>query len=659
MKLKTSSILPLPKLALAAVISLSASAMAATNNWNTGDGTWDTSTANWASPTTWTNGDDAVFNNTAAATSITLSSGLTAGTVTVGSTGNNNANYTFTGSGLTATTFSVQGTTSNDLGTSSYPTTTLNNATLNVTNLYVGRAKLVIDGNSVVTATNIGGPGGDTNGAWGQLTIAGNANVTATNGISGGSTAWGINLDGGTLTTKGIDYGPHSYSGTTNIKFNGTLIKANQDNASFITASTGLDFAPDIQAGGAKIDSNGYTIGIGIGMGGTGALTKSGSGTLNLNVANSYTGGTFVNGGTLSLNHEPIGIANTAIGAMTSSNTVTINNGGTLTGTKNNWLGNTGLASGGANAISVVVNQGGTLKGGSGFVSGLGNVNLNGGTIEVTNGLGAYGWNASFTLGGDITVGGSSASYITTASGAGATANIYMANGSNGTGGTRTFTVADVTSSAASDLIVSARLAQGTVIKAGAGTLEMAAGASGAETAVAWQVNAGKLLVNSGVTVGNATVASGATLAGSGTVGDATITGILAPGNSIGTLNAGNTTWKGAATANADTIWEFELGAGNTSDLLNITGDFTKDDSAGSVFRFDFMNSGYAGVFKLVDWSNTTTFSSSDFSYTNLGGGLTGSFTINGSQLEFTAVPEPTTALASLLLTAGLLRRRR
>ena len=64
-------------------------------------------------------------------------------------------------------------------------------------------------------------------------------------------------------------------------------------------------------------------------MQGTGALTKSGSGTLNLNVANSYSGGTTVNGGTLSLNHEPTGIANTAIGAMTSSNTVTINNGGT------------------------------------------------------------------------------------------------------------------------------------------------------------------------------------------------------------------------------------------------------------------------------------------------------------------------------------------
>jgi MYXO-CTERM domain-containing protein len=36
-----------------------------------------------------------------------------------------------------------------------------------------------------------------------------------------------------------------------------------------------------------------------------------------------------------------------------------------------------------------------------------------------------------------------------------------------------------------------------------------------------------------------------------------------------------------------------------------------------------------------------------------------GTFTITGSTLNWTAVPEPTSALAGLLLGAGLLRRRR
>lgn len=664
MKPKRPSFLSFPTLALAGVISLSASAMAAVNNWNTTTGTWDTSTANWLSPTTWTNSDDAVFSNTATASIITLSSGLTAGSVMVGN-GGNNANYTFSngvGGSLSATSFTVQGNGGNDLTTN--PTAVFNNASITLSGaLNIGRAYLNITGNSTVSADTIGSPaGGDGTGAWGTLTIADTASVTATNGFSIGTTAWGLNLNGGTLTTKNLSYSPHSFSGTTNLNFNGTLIKANQDNTNFIVVGPGgLDagFNPNIQAGGAKFDTNTFTIGIGVALQGTGALTKSGSGTLNLNVANSYSGGTSVNGGTLSLNFDSTFQANTAIGAKTSANIVTINNGGTLTGTANNWLSETSLASGGANAISVVVNQGGILKGGGGKITGLGNVSLDGGTIEVSSGLGGGTWNASFTLGGDITVTGSVASFITTSAGANTTANIYMANGSNGTGGTRTFTVNDVTSSAASDLIVSAQLAKGTVIKEGAGTIELATGATGTETAVAWQVNAGKLQVNSGVTAGGVTVATGATLAGNGTLGDATISGILAPGNSIGTLNAGSTTWKGVTTPTADTIWQFELGSGNTSDLLNITGNFTKDTSAGSEFRFDFMNSSSAGVFKLIDWSGTTDFLATDFSYTNLGAGLTGSFTFNGSQLEFTAVPEPTTALAGLLITAGLLRRRR
>ena len=36
-----------------------------------------------------------------------------------------------------------------------------------------------------------------------------------------------------------------------------------------------------------------------------------------------------------------------------------------------------------------------------------------------------------------------------------------------------------------------------------------------------------------------------------------------------------------------------------------------------------------------------------------------GSFTISGNNLQFTTVPEPTSALAGLLIGAGLLRRRR
>jgi len=157
-------------------------------------------------------------------------------------------------------------------------------------------------------------------------------------------------------------------------------------------------------------------------------------------------------------------------------------------------------------------------------------------------------------------------------------------------------------------------------------------------------------------------VASGAVLGGNGTInGLANITGSLRPGNSIGTLNAGTTTWLGAATAGTATDWVFELGGSNTSDRLNITGNFTKNISLGSVFRFDFAGSTALGTFTLVDWSVTTTFSATDFSLTNLGGGNTGTFAINGTQLELNVIPEPTTwaLLTFALCTVLFLRRRR
>jgi len=181
-------------------------------------------------------------------------------------------------------------------------------------------------------------------------------------------------------------------------------------------------------------------------------------------------------------------------------------------------------------------------------------------------------------------------------------------------------------------------------------------------------VNSGTLRVNnaSGSATGTAgvTVASGATLGGAGFIGGAvTVNGIIAPGNSIGTLNVANdVTWSGAGLASASTDWKFELGAANAADLLNITGtgsDFLK--GSGTVFRFDFQGSTAAGTFTLVDWVGTSNFSIGDFSYTNLGAGNSGTFGFNNSQLEFTSVPEPSAAFMLLFgaLSVGLLVRNR
>ncbi len=172
-------------------------------------------------------------------------------------------------------------------------------------------------------------------------------------------------------------------------------------------------------------------------------------------------------------------------------------------------------------------------------------------------------------------------------------------------------------------------------------------------------ITAGTLLVNnvagSGLGTGGVVVASGGVLGGTGSIsGTTTVSGAISPGDGgIESLDITNdVTWNGGNN------WLFELGSGNTSDRLNITGagsDFLK--GTGSAWGFNFQNTGALGTFTLVDWAGTSTFLASDFSYTGLASGYTGVFSFNGTQLDFTvtSVPEPGTwALISLGFVALL-----
>lgn len=99
-----------------------------------------------------------------------------------------------------------------------------------------------------------------------------------------------------------------------------------------------------------------------------------------------------------------------------------------------------------------------------------------------------------------------------------------------------------------------------------------------------------------------------------------------------------------------------------TSDLLNITGSFTK--GTGSSFTFDFLGTGEQGWYKLADWTVGTTFVAGDFAATNLASGLSGEFTVDSgtSALYLQVVPEPSTwaliAVAGTVLVAVRRRQR-
>jgi autotransporter-associated beta strand protein len=458
-------------------------------------------------------------------------------------------------------------------------------------------------------------------------------------------------------TTSTITVNPGAGSSTTllslgNVTGSGGLTKAgtgtlqltgqlNYTGATAISSGT-LELAP---ASGTSTLTGNVT--------GAGALVKSGAGTIILaptvSAGNTFSGALSVNGGVLQIGNATTG--NNQTQRLTAVSSITVASGATIT---------LGASTSVPDASPITLN--GTLNTiSTSQTNRLGPIAMNGGTL-ITNNAPSSAFQ-SYILNGNITVGGSSASTINSA---GSSNNgIHLAANVNNT--TRVFNVADATSSSAGDLFVSAALlnssANATFVtgleKTGAGTMVLSA--SNAYTG-ATTISAGTLLLNGSLAAASSvSVANGATLGGTGSfAGSLQAAGVLAPGNSIGTLNAGTTTWVGVATPGLASDWQFELGPGNTADRLAITGNFLKDATAGSNFRFDFLGASQTGSFTLVTWSGTSDFAANDFSFTNLNQSLSGSFEVSAGYLVFNAVPEPGTwallAIGTIVLVGARFR---
>jgi hypothetical protein len=124
-------------------------------------------------------------------------------------------------------------------------------------------------------------------------------------------------------------------------------------------------------------------------------------------------------------------------------------------------------------------------------------------------------------------------------------------------------------------------------------------------------------------------------------------------------------------------VFEWDLNANSASgrgtnyDAVDVGGTLTID--SGAIFRIVLGEGVTGSAFwttpeETRTWSDifgyqtlVGSFSTSNIEVTGPGAALTGlgSFTISGTSLTWTAVPEPSTALAGVLLSLGLLRRRR
>jgi autotransporter-associated beta strand protein len=208
--------------------------------------------------------------------------------------------------------------------------------TVNAGTLAVGNSSalgtntvLLADGTTLQAAAN-GLSIGNAISLGGSATIDTQSNgFTLTNAILGGGSLTKIGT--GTLQLSGAN----SYQGGTAIN-GGTLAVASDANLG--AGSGGLTFNGGtlqltgpfgttsrsivLNAGGGTIDTNGNAMFVASAISGVGGLTKNGAGILDLAAANTYTGGTTVNGGTLVL--DSVG------GSLAPTGALTVNTGGTF-----------------------------------------------------------------------------------------------------------------------------------------------------------------------------------------------------------------------------------------------------------------------------------------------------------------------------------------
>jgi autotransporter-associated beta strand protein len=390
-------------------------------------------------------------------------------------------------------------------------------------------------------------------------------------------------------------------------------------------------------------------------------LTKVGTGTLTLSGANTFTGNVLISEGEL----QTSATNNIrSLGSDTAGRTITVSSGATLKFLGSDTLGNAASTPNPSLLIS------GTVTNVAGKLNTLGDVTLSGGLL--TNLGGIQNNYQAYSLAGSVTVNGSAASSITT-------------TGTTFTGvhlGTNTdFNVGDVTSSAATDLTISAPLINrngefgngaGGLTKSGAGTMVLSA--TNTYTGATTISGTGKLIVNGNISTSVlTTVQTGATLGGSGTVGALTIDsgGFFSPGNSPGieTVN-------GAYTQNGTLQVEIEgLTAGNGTgfhDQVIVNGTVTLNGLlslttfsgtyAANDLIFILLNDNadaVSGTFTgLAQGDVAATHGGFDWliSYT---GNSAGSAFTGGNDVVLMAVPEPHAALLGGLGTLLLLRRRR
>lgn len=414
---------------------------------------------------------------------------------------------------------------------------TVQTAIANQVNLVVGGASNVLfwDGSQSVPNGVIDGGSG----TW----DATNTNWTDANGVLNGTWNDTFAVFQGTPGTVTVN-GSQTIGGMQFVS-NGYVLNAGAAGELLTTGTTNL-----------RVD-NGATATLNVALNGTGSIAKYDTGTLVLNAANGYSGGTALNGGTLVVGNNSAlgsGVLTAAAGTTLDSNTaVTLANNAVLNGA---------LAIAGSNALELAGNisgAGGLIKNGSAQLTLSGSNSYTGGTLI----------NAGSLVGDSDSLKGAIVN----------NAALTFEQNANGS------YTGNLTGS-------------GTLTKAGTGEL-LLTGNNGLTGAT--NVNAGRLVVNGRLDSATVTVATGASLSGSGTLAGAVQIqngATLAAGPGSTPLSVGS-----LSLASGSTL-DFSLGAPNAATtVVQVAGNLSVD---GTLNITDAGGFG-PGVYRLFSYGGSLT----------------------------------------------------
>jgi autotransporter-associated beta strand protein len=448
---------------------------------------------------------------------------------------------------------------------------------------YLAATALAVVALSIAAAAS--GPAEAANFTWGD---AGNGATTATPNYNLG-TNWGP----ATAPIAANQSAIFTNTGNTTVTVTAGPIAPdawtfNANSSSYIITGSGVNFSLAGATGGI-IDnaSAGQTISIANNIGGAGVTVQQlANNTLVLSGTNTYTGGTTLNAGSIS------------IGNISALGTGSIDFGGnaalesTVTGSLANAINiNAGSATIGATAgqtltigaiapITYTAGAGTTLHFGSAADTGTivlnarvdslisvgGAISVDGGTLQFGAVNGGFFVNSAL---GGLTVGSGATAATLDVNGVSATASNLTGTNSGiilNNGAAATLTVNNTANTTFAGSIRNGTGATG-LTKTGTGTLTL----SGVNTYTGvTTVNAGTLSVNGSIANSAVTVNAGGTLGGNGTVGSTLINGgTLSPGNSIGLLRV-----QGSLVFTAASSYLVEVSP-TASDRTNVTGTAT------------------------------------------------------------------------------------